>query len=76
MMATVQTTRTSSTSAATASRLSRTADDRRQKLRLRDLCDEVLASFRVAKGRDTLSDSELLEARAMLVGMTPRVSRD
>ena len=74
MMATVQTTRTSSTSA-TASRLPRTADERRQKLRLRDLCDEVLASFRVAKGRDTLSDSELREARTTLAGMTPRVSR-
>jgi len=71
-MPTVRTTRASS--AAPRGADSSTAD-RRRRPRLRDLCDEVLASFRVAKGRDTLSDSERLDARTLLDRMTPRLSR-
>ncbi len=42
------------------------ADDRRARLRLRDLCDEVLASFRVATGQDPLSSADRAEAQAVL----------
>jgi len=46
---------------------------RRTRLRLRDLCDEVIASFRVAKGHDPLSDAEREDARALLSRVAPRV---
>jgi hypothetical protein len=49
------------------------ATSRRTRPRLRDLCDEVLASFRVAKGRDPLSDAEREDARALLSRVAPRV---
>ena len=75
-MATVQTNRTSNASrAARAPRAMSSSADRRHKLRLRELCDEVLASYRVATDRDPLTDAERHEARALLAGMTPRVSR-
>ena len=50
------------------------AQNRRQRLRLRDLCDEVLASFRVAHERDVISDVERENAHTMLAGFTPRRS--
>jgi hypothetical protein len=40
--------------------------ERRTHARLRDLCDEVLASYRVATGRDPLSDADHREARSLL----------
>jgi len=46
---------------------------RRTRLRLRDLCDEVLASYRVATGRDPLSAIERDDARALLGRVAPRV---
>lgn len=49
------------------------ADERRHLLRLRELCDEVLASQRVAEGRDVMTDEERREARALLASFTPRV---
>ncbi len=49
--------------------------DRRQRGRLRDLCDEVLASFRVARSRELISERELAESREMLASMTPALSR-
>jgi hypothetical protein len=51
------------------------AADRRTRLRLRDLCDEVIASFRLASGRDLLSDAERSEARATLARLTPAIGR-
>lgn len=58
--------RTSST------RSNHSADDRRSRLRLRDLCDEVLASFRVARGADPISDADRALADAVLSGLMPR----
>jgi len=49
--------------------------DRRQRGRLRELCDEVLASFRVARSRELISERELIESREMLASMTPALSR-
>lgn len=51
------------------------AADRRTRLRLRDLCDEVIASFRLASGRELLSDAERAEARATLANVTPAIRR-
>jgi hypothetical protein len=45
--------------------------DRRQLSRLRDLCDEVLASFRVAAGQDPISDQDREAARDLMKGMAP-----
>lgn len=39
--------------------------DRRTKLRLRELCEEVLASHRVAHGRDLFSSDDRQLARTM-----------
>lgn len=51
------------------------AADRRTRVRLRELCDEVIASFRVAADRDVISDAERAEAQAMLAGMIPLRAR-
>ena len=45
--------------------------DRRTRLRLRELCDEVLASYRVAKSRDVFGEDERNEARAILARIAP-----
>ena len=47
------------------------AADRRTRLRLRELCDEVIASFRVASDRDLLTDRDRMEAQALLSRMVP-----
>ncbi len=49
--------------------------DRRTRLRLRDLCDEVLASYRVARDRDLWSTDERHEARQLLASVAPQLSR-
>lgn len=41
-------------------------DDRRTKGRLRALCDEVIASHRVATDRDPIADEERESATALL----------
>ncbi|HEU4628332.1 MAG TPA: hypothetical protein VFS08_01255 [Gemmatimonadaceae bacterium] len=46
-------------------------NDRRTRRRLRGLCDEVLASYRVASGRDPLTDEDRRAARALLAGLAP-----
>lgn len=48
--------------------------DRRSRTRLRDLCDEVLASFRMARQADPFSEEERAEGRA-LVSMVARQAR-
>lgn len=53
----------------------RVTRERRQRSRLRDLCDEVLASFRVAQERELISEREKAESRALLARMTPALSR-
>ena len=40
--------------------------DRRTHNRLRDLCDEVLASFRLASRGDLFSEQDRAEARALM----------
>lgn len=47
------------------------SSDRRSRRRLRDLCDEVLASYRVANERDVISDAERADARMMLSRIAP-----
>lgn len=42
------------------------SDDRRTHQRLRDLCDEVLASFRVAADKDLFTDADRIEAHTLL----------
>ena len=49
--------------------------DRRTRLRLRDLCDEVIASYRAATGGQLLSDDERAEANALLGRMMPAMAR-
>jgi hypothetical protein len=46
--------------------------NRRQLLRLRDLCDEVLASHRAAHDSDVISGPERDDARVLLAGMGPQ----
>jgi hypothetical protein len=46
------------------------ADDRRRRERLRDLCDEVLASFRIASDRDPISAQDRAAALRILPGLT------
>ncbi len=53
----------------------RVSRDRRERSRLRELCDEVLASFRAAQSRELISENELAESRALLATMTPALSR-
>ena len=50
-------------------------DDRRQRTRLRELCDEVLASYRAASGTEPLSADERREARSTLDRIAPRAGR-
>ena len=47
------------------------SSSRRTRLRLRELCDEVLASHRVAHGRAPVSDDDRAEASALLSRVVP-----
>ena len=49
--------------------------DRRSRTRLRDLCDEVLASYRVASDRDVITDADRADARAMMARIAPIAAR-
>jgi hypothetical protein len=49
--------------------------ERRSRRRLRELCDEVLASYRVASERDVISESDRSAARAMLARIAPLAAR-
>ena len=40
--------------------------DRRRRTRLRDLCDEVLASFRMARQQDQFSEHDRAEGRKLV----------
>ena len=52
----------------------RVASDRRQRTRLRELCDEVLASFRLASDRDPISEQDRKAAMELLPRVAPHVS--
>ena len=45
--------------------------NRRSRVRLRELCDEVLASFRAARDSDLITDGERQDARALLARVAP-----
>ena len=45
--------------------------ERRTRLRFRELCDEVIASKRVAQGRDLWTPNDRDEARATLSRIAP-----
>lgn len=47
------------------------AGDRRHRERLRELCDEVLASYRAAAGGEAMSASERAEAERLLAEVAP-----
>jgi hypothetical protein len=49
--------------------------DRRNRRRLRELCDEVLASYRIASDRDVITESDRADARAMLAQIAPLGAR-
>lgn len=51
------------------------AANRRRRPHLRELCDEVLASFRLAREREVLSDGDRQAARAVLAQLTPSLGR-
>ena len=50
---------------------SRTAE-RRSKLRLRELCDEVLASYHQARGNDLFSSDDRKAARELMASVVNR----
>ena len=56
-------------------RTDRRGGDRRTRSRLRDLCDEVLASYRLAQGQEVLSSEERDSAKQLLRQLTPSVAR-
>lgn len=49
--------------------------NRRRRAHLRELCDEVLASFRAARERDVVSDGDRQTARSLLSELTPSLRR-
>jgi|1186.fasta_scaffold122998_2 hypothetical protein len=49
----------------------RATSDRRQRPRLRDLCDEVLASFRLATGHDPISEQDRQDAKELMRRLAP-----
>lgn len=65
---------TSEFDSAAVSRPRRRTNDRRTLGRLRELCDEVLASYRLAQGSDLFPDAEREAAKQVLRGVAPLVS--
>ena len=49
----------------------RVASERRRRTHLRDLCDEVLASFRLASDRDPISEQDRQAAMELLPRLAP-----
>jgi hypothetical protein len=47
------------------------ATDRRERQKLRELCDEVLASHRAATERDPISEADRAEAARVLADVAP-----
>jgi hypothetical protein len=53
----------------------RSRRDRRVRSRLRELCEEVLASYRLAQGQDVVTPEEREIAEQTLRNLTPRLGR-
>jgi hypothetical protein len=53
-------------------RTDRRSGDRRTKSRLRELCDEVLASYRAARGKDVVTEQDRAEAKELLKDLARR----
>jgi hypothetical protein len=53
----------------------RARGDRRTRTRLRELCDEVLASYRLAQGQDLVTSEDRDVAAQLLRSLTPGVAR-
>ena len=49
----------------------RNRGDRRTHVHLRELCEEVLASYRVARGEDVITDEDRLAAEELLKSVSP-----
>ena len=49
--------------------------DRRTKSRLRELCDEVLASYRLAQGQDLLTQEDRQVAEQVLRNVGAKIGR-
>jgi hypothetical protein len=64
----------SATAAAPTDDRRTTAADRRTRGRLRELCDEVIASHRVATASDPIGDDARREAQALLEKIQPRLA--
>jgi hypothetical protein len=47
------------------------SSERRSRRRLRELCDEVLASYRIASDRDMITDADRADARMILARIAP-----
>ena len=52
----------------------RSTSERRTKGRLRELCDEVLASYRLAIGEDLVTDEDRESAQQQLKTFVPRLA--
>jgi len=52
-------------------RANRGTGDRRSKTRLRELCDEILASYRVARGQDVFTAEDRKTADTLLRDLSP-----
>ena len=55
--------------------LRRNRGDRRTRSRLRELCEEVLASYRVAQGEDFVTSEDRETADQVLRTLTPSMAR-
>ena len=53
----------------------RNRGDRRTRSRLRELCEEVLASYRVAQGEDFMTNEDRETADQVLRTLTPSMAR-
>jgi hypothetical protein len=53
----------------------RNRSDRRTKARLRELWDEVLASYRLAQGEDVVTAEDREAAEQVLRGLMPKAAR-
>ena len=54
---------------------SRDGNERRTRNRLRELCDEVLASYRIAQGQDFVTAEDRDAASQLLRSLAPRAAR-
>lgn len=67
--------RSKNASSAARTRSIVSSTERRSRTRLRDLCDEVLASFRAASSQEIISESDRAESHALLSRIAPLTRR-